>query len=114
MFATIFPWAPAEWNGRLSLEHGLLNGIPPTRQQSFSALLVFFRRRFRTVSQPMLGRRMVMHFAERPGKIKLFRKSKLIADLLDGELCAVKQLDGALHAQVVEIAHRRVAGHPPK
>lgn len=62
----------------------------------------------------MLAGRVIVHFTERARKIKLLGKSKLIADLLDGQVCTVKQLDGALHAQMVEIAHGRVAGYTPK
>ena len=66
------------------------------------------------VAPPMLARRMVVHLAESARKIKLLGKSKLVADLLDGKVSAVEQLYGVLHAQMIEIAQRRVTGHAPK
>jgi len=44
---------------------------------------------------------MIMHFAEGPGKVKLIRKPKLIADMFDGQIRGVQQLHRPLHAQMI-------------
>jgi hypothetical protein len=47
---------------------------------------------------------VIVHFRERPRKIELVAKSKLVTDLFDGQISGVEQLHGALHPQVIEIA----------
>jgi hypothetical protein len=44
---------------------------------------------------------MVVHLAESTGKVKLVGKTKLFADLLDGEIRGVQELYSLLHAQMV-------------
>ena len=44
---------------------------------------------------------MVVHPAKSAGKVKLVGKTKLFADLFDGEIRGVQELHGLLHAQMV-------------
>ena len=58
--------------------------------------------------------RMVVHLPERAGEIKLVREPESVADLLDGQIRGVEQLHSVLHAQMVQVAERRVTRDPPK
>src|SRR5271167_4313620 len=79
-----------------------------------SPSLARLRPSLNVIAQPVFRGRMVVHPSESAGKIKLIGEAELVADLLDGQLRCVEQLHGALHAQVVEVAARRVTGQALK
>src|SRR6266436_7285887 len=88
--------------------------LPSISGSRFPIPLAISKESLRTVAPAMFRRRMVVHLPECAGEIKLVREPELIADLLDGQIRGVEQLHGVLHAQMVQVAQRSVAGHPPK
>src|SRR6266536_1571540 len=70
---------------------------------SFSTALAAPWKSLRAVALPVFCRRMVVHPAERPRKVKLVAEAELIADLLDRQVRAVEQLHGVLHPQMVQV-----------
>src|SRR5260221_647961 len=75
-------------------------------------LLIGHRKSFRGIPPTMFARRVVMHPAESPRKIKLLGESELITDLLDRQVAAVEQLDGVLHPQMIQVTARPVTRYP--
>lgn len=83
------------WNGHLNGEHGQLAGGFGKPAFEFEEALVLAISQ--DITAAMFGRRVAVKLGEGAGKVKLVRKTELVADRLDGQICAVQQLDGPLH-----------------